>query len=81
MGKPIYDTYKNPGVGLDLAEPHFLNVLFSFRKEWFIYTPLMMLIIPGFFIFYKRQKENFLAFFGCFIISFYIIASWPEWLV
>lgn len=78
-GKPIYDSYKNPGVGLDLFEPHIWNVLFSFRKGWFVYTPLMLLILPGFIVFYKKNKTVFWAFFIYFIVSFYIIASWSEW--
>lgn len=78
-GKPIYDSYKNPGVGLDLWEPHIINILLSFRKGWFIYTPMMLLIIPGFVFFYKKKKEQFWAFFGYFLVSFYIISSWSEW--
>jgi hypothetical protein len=78
-GKPIYDSYKNPGVGLDLFSPHIFNILFSFRKGWFIYTPMMLLIIPGFVFFYKKKKEQFWAFFGYFLVSFYIISSWSEW--
>jgi hypothetical protein len=78
-GKPIYDSYKNPGVGLDLFEPHIWNVLFSFRKGWFIYTPLMLFIIPGFVLFYKKNRAVFWSFFIYFIAAFYIISSWSEW--
>lgn len=78
-GHFIYDTYKNPGVGLDLLRPHLLNTLFSYRKGWLIYTPVMIFALIGFRYFYKEQKEYFFAYFVYFIISFYIISSWSEW--
>ena len=39
-GQIIYDSYKNPGVGLDLLTPHVGNTLFSFRKGWLYQTLL-----------------------------------------
>lgn len=78
-GLPFYDTYKNPGVGLDLTSPHILDVLFSFRKGWLLYTPVMVFYLWGMVYLYKRSKEIFVPSFLYFFISFYIISSWSEW--
>jgi len=78
-GKFIYDSYNNPGVGLDYFSPHILNVLFSYRKGWLLYTPIMVFSLIGFYFLYKNNKQIFYALTAYFLISFYIIASWTEW--
>ena len=78
-GHFIYDSYKNPGVGLDIWSPHILNVLFSFRKGWLLYTPIMILFLAGFVFLYKKNKKIFPALFSYFLLAFYIISSWTEW--
>ena len=37
-GSYLVYTYTNPSEGLDFNKPYILEVLFSFRKGWFIYT-------------------------------------------
>lgn len=78
-GKFIYDSYINPGVGLDYTRPHTWHVLFSFKKGWLLYTPVMLFALAGFYFMYKRNRNIFFASFGYFIISFYILSSWTEW--
>lgn len=78
-GKFIFDSYKNPGIGLDLTSPHIINALFSFRKGWLLYTPVMTFALLGFYFLYKNNKSIFFASIVYFLVSFYIIASWTEW--
>lgn len=78
-GRIYYDTYKNPGVGLDIFHPHIIDAMFSYKKGWFIYTQVAILLIIGWIPFYKRNKGLFVAAFAYFIVSFYIITSWTEW--
>ncbi len=77
-GRIVFDTYKNPGVGLDLFSPHIFDSLFSYRKGWLLYTPMMIFSIVGFVIVYKRRRDLFLGLLIPFVICFYIIASWTE---
>ena len=60
-GKFIINPYgaSNAGEGLELLNPHLLEVLFSFRKGWFIYTPLMLFTLVGFKELYKNNKVLF----------------------
>ena len=78
-GYPIYDSYKNPGVGLDIFSPHIINALFSYRKGWLVYTPVMIFSLIGFYYLYKDNKKIFYSLLVYFLVSFYIIASWSEW--
>jgi hypothetical protein len=78
-GSIIYDSYKNPGVGLDLLSPHILDALFSYRKGWLIYTPIMLFSLVGFYFMYLNNRRIVLASLTYFICSFFIIASWSEW--
>lgn len=75
----IYDSYKNPGVGLDFFSPHVSDVLFSYRKGWLLYTPMMIFSLIGFLILYKKNRELFIPIFVYFIVSFWVISSWTEW--
>lgn len=78
-GSLIYDTYKNNGVGLDLLSPHIFQTLFSYRKGWLIYTPVMVFSLIGFYHLYKNNRPIFLSAFIYFISSFFIISAWTEW--
>lgn len=78
-GHILYDSYKNPGVGLDIFSPHIINVLFSYRKGWLLYTPVMIFALIGWFFLFKQNRKIFLAAASYFFISFYVMSSWSEW--
>lgn len=80
-GKFIINPYAagNPGEGFEFFHPHILEVLFSFRKGWFVYTPLMIFVSIGFWRLYKENKIMFTPVFIYTVLSFYIVASWSCW--
>jgi hypothetical protein len=78
-GSPLYDSYKNPGVGLDIFSPHIFNSLFSYRKGWLIYTPTMIFFLWGLRVMYLQNKKIFFPIAIYFFTTFYIIVSWSEW--
>jgi hypothetical protein len=78
-GRPLYDSYYNPGVGLDFFHPHVVDVLFSFRKGWLIYTPVMGLALIGFYFLWKQYRNIFFGVTVYFLCAFWIISSWSEW--
>lgn len=69
----------NPGEGLELLNPQFLKVLFSFRKGWFIYTPIMFFVSIGFYYLHQTKKELFLPILTYSILNLYIVSSWSCW--
>lgn len=78
-GSFLFYSYDNPGEGLDLLSPHIYNFLFSFRKGWLIYTPIMIFSILGLYYLFKQKRSIFYAILIFFIIDIYIASSWTCW--
>ena len=78
-GSFIYYSYVNPGEGFEFLSPYLIKVLFSFRKGWFIYTPVMMFAVAGFWVLYKYNIKVFYSLFIFFALNLYIISSWSCW--
>jgi hypothetical protein len=78
-GSFIFDSYQNPGVGLDFLSPHLFDTLFSYRKGWLLYTPIMLFAMAGFYFMFRQKRSVFYAAFIYFMVTFYVISSWTEW--
>lgn len=76
-GKWMYYTYGQEK--FIWYKPALLQVLFSFRKGWFIYTPIMIFIIPGAIICYKKNRPLFWSLLVFFLLNLYIISCWWCW--
>ncbi|MBN2612985.1 MAG: hypothetical protein JXB00_15635 [Bacteroidales bacterium] len=59
--------------------PQIIKSVFSYRKGWLLYTPLMSLAIFGLYFLWKKNREYSLAITLYFIIHLYIISSWWCW--
>jgi hypothetical protein len=53
--------------------------LFSYRKGWFLYTPLALFGMIGFIPLYRRHRGLVLPLLLFFAVSFYLIFSWHQW--
>lgn len=78
-GHFLYYSYNNPGEGFEFLSPYLIKFLFSFRKGWLIYTPLMIFALVGFINLYRKKRELFPAILTFFCISLYLISSWSCW--
>jgi hypothetical protein len=79
-GKFLFYSYgANPGEGFEFFHPYILEVLFSFRKGWLIYTPVMLLSIAGFYFIYKYNRAVFFTVLVFFMVNLYIVSSWSCW--
>ncbi len=78
-GKFFFYSYQNPGEGFEFLWPYTLKFLFSFRKGWLIYTPIMIFAILGFYYLYKNNRKIFFALFIYFIINLWVVSSWSCW--
>jgi hypothetical protein len=78
-GHFFVDSYNNPGEGFDFLNPHTIDFLFSFRKGWLIYTPIMLFSLIGLFILWKQKSPysfSLLIFSG---ITLFILSTWTCW--
>jgi hypothetical protein len=64
--------------GFYFSRPEVMNVLFSYRKGLFIYTPLTFLAFFGLFTII-RKPVKLISMVAFLILSTYIIASWWNW--
>ena len=78
-GSFIINTYNNPGEGLDLLNPHIFDFLFSFKKGWIIYTPMVLFSFVGFYFLKRKNSTLFLSFLLYTVFNFYIVSSWTNW--
>ncbi|MDD4109296.1 MAG: hypothetical protein PHH93_11310 [Prolixibacteraceae bacterium] len=78
-GQYLFYSYTDPGEGLDLLSPHTLKFLFSFRKGWLVYTPLMIFAVIGFYYLYKKNKPVFIAVTAFVVFDIYLISSYTNW--
>jgi len=80
-GRFIINPYGsgNPGEGFELLHPNILKLLFSFRKGWFIYTPMAVFIVIGFWYLFKKNRDLFAPIFIYFLINLYVVSSWSCW--
>ncbi len=78
-GSWLYTEYGNSGEEMDWLTPHTIDFLFSFRKGWFIYTPIMIPVILGFIPLWKHSRELFWAALVFIAGSIYLASSWSTW--
>lgn len=78
-GHWIFYSYVNPGEGFDFLPPHLRHFLFSFRKGWLLYTPLMVLALAGIPALRRKQPGAFHAILFFTVASLWIISAWSTW--
>jgi len=70
--------YSYPDEKINLFTPH-LSAFFSYKKGWFLYTPLMIFAILGFVNLYKKNRALFFPIFLFFLFNAYLISCWDCW--
>lgn len=78
-GSFIAYTYQNAGEGFELHWPYTLKYLFSARKGWLIYTPVMIFALAGIFTLRKTHKQLFPALLIFSIAYIWLLSSWSCW--
>lgn len=78
-GRWLYMSYNNPGEGFEFFHPYTWEVLFSFRKGWFIYTPLMIVATIGLIAHWRQRHQLRLAVVAFFVLNLWIVSSWSCW--
>ena len=77
-GSWLFFSYGN-GERFFFDNPHIVDFLFSYRKGWFIYTPLMFLGVVGFIFMSKSAKKFQLIILFLIPLLIYVFSSWWSW--
>lgn len=59
--------------------PHIIKGLFSYRKGWLLYTPIMFFAIIGLINLWKTQRQFVFPILIFSLLNMYVIYSWWNW--
>lgn len=76
-GEWTYYTYGDEG--FFFSHPHIINGLFSYRKGWFVYTPIMAVAAVGLVVIWKQAKQWALPLFIVLPVFVWCVYSWWTW--
>ena len=77
-GQFFFNSYMDQGKFFFL-KPEIVNGLFSYRKGWLLYTPLMLLAFAGMFLMKKALPSLLLPVVVFTLLNIYIVFSWWCW--
>lgn len=60
-------------------DPHIIDGLFSYKKGWLLYTPVMLFAIAGIYLIIKKMKWLGIGMLLYLIINIYVVFSWWMW--
>lgn len=72
-------VYSYTGEAFDFLRPHLLDGLISFRKGWWLYTPLALLSLGGFWWLRRDVPAASPALGLMVLVAVYVTFSWDTW--
>lgn len=78
-GSWVLYSYQNEH--FNFLKPELLNLLVSYKKGLFIYTPITLIIIFSLIIYYLNARDNYHLFTWLipFLMISYVFSSWWSW--
>ncbi|MCO5258654.1 MAG: hypothetical protein M9916_00740 [Crocinitomicaceae bacterium] len=78
-GNPLNYNYGEEG--FNFSSPHIIDFLFSYRKGFFLWTPIwFVLFVLGFIhLFLQKKFYHLIAFLSAFMLLVYVLSSWYAW--
>ncbi|OON70800.1 hypothetical protein [Hymenobacter sp. CRA2] len=76
-GAWFIDSY--PGEKFDFRHPHILDGLFSPRKGWLVYTPIMALALIGILLLRRQARAALPVLLPLLPLVLYVTYSWWDW--
>jgi hypothetical protein len=72
-------VYSYEEEGFNFLRPEIFNILFSYKKGLFLYTPLLLIAMFGHVIWFKMQKWQAISSMLFFLSITYFLSSWWNW--
>ena len=67
------------GVGFSWLRPHTLEVLFSTAHGLFVWTPLLLFAVLGWFFLWRRDQRLTTLLAVNFALQLYVVSAWNDW--
>ncbi len=77
-GHFLYNSYGKDD-WMEWGHPHIMDGLFSSRRGWLVYTPIMLFSLVGFYSLYKKRKDLFWANFLFILLFIYVSFAHNIW--
>jgi len=78
-GHFFFFTYSEKNASFFFGHPHILESLFSFRKGWLIYTPVMWFALAGIWWLFRKSSKWAAAVLIFVAAMIYVQSSWWCW--
>jgi len=72
-------VYSYFGEGFNFSDPNMLNILFSYKKGLFLYTPIYLVSMLGIIYLFKKSRFLAIAWLLPFLAITYVFSSWWSW--
>ena len=59
--------------------PHLWSVLFSFKKGWLLYSPLLLLPLAGLVALWRSHRAVAVPVLAFFLLNLWVVAAWDIW--
>jgi len=76
-GKVFIWSYNHEG--FNFLKPEFFDFLVSYRKGFFVYTPLFLLLLPSLAWLFIYDRYKVFSFGLFFVLLTYVLSSWWNW--
>jgi len=78
-GQVLYYSYGAHGDRFFFDNPHIIESLFSYRKGWLLYTPVMVFAIAGLIPLKRMIKGARLSIILYLVLMIYVMSCWWTW--
>jgi len=72
-------VYSYTEEGFFFLDPEIWKGLFSYRKGWFVYSPLLFICLPGFFLLIRKYRKEGIATLITLSVALWVTFSWWCW--
>ncbi|OGX88386.1 hypothetical protein [Hymenobacter glacialis] len=60
-------------------KPHVWQVLFSFKKGWLIYSPLLLLPLAGLVVLWRTHRAVAVPVLAFVVLNLWVVSAWDIW--
>lgn len=78
-GSLFYNSYGPSGSSFFLNSPHIIDLLFSFRSGWYLYTPVMFTATLGLYFMGRKCKAGVWPLITLLVLQIYLLSCWWSW--
>ncbi len=63
----------------NFMQPHLIDILFSYKKGLFLYTPLLLMSLTGGYFLWRKNRYGFVTLSAFLFLLTYLLSSWWNW--